>query len=455
MRTLIKETTIVTGNEQREILYNAGIAIQDTEIVEIGSSDDLEREFSSSTVVQGRGKVVFPGLINCHTHLQATADRGILEDFGFPTTLGFPTTGRGLLSPDERKVFALLASIEAIKSGTTTLLEISENIHEYAHSLNSTGLRLLLAENINDIETAGSHTDFSESKRNDALRRASDLIESWHNKSDGRIKGFVAPHAPETVSPELLRASKDLAEKHNVGYTIHLSQSYKEIMAVKETRGVLPTHYLFANEFLGNRLLVAHCRYLNNSEIALLGEAKVNISHNAAIGARRGAAAPIRELSSSGCTIGMGTDNMAEDMVAVMRAGLFHERVRLNSEMHPQPEDVLQWATFGGATALGISDDVGSLEIGKKADFFMIDSRKAHLVPTLRIDSSFVHNGSAGDITDVMIDGKWVMRDSSLTTIDEMTVISNAEKIGHRVWNKLVNDHPNVHFPIKLPPTTL
>ena len=104
---------------------------------------------------------------------------------------------------------------------------------------------------------------------------------------------------------------------------------------------------------------------------------------------------------------------------------------------------------------MGLSDDVGSLEIGKKADFFMIDSRKAHLVPTLRIVSSFVHNGSAGDITDVMIDGKWVMRDSSLTTIDEMTVISNAEKIGHRVWNKLVNDHPNVHFPIKLPPTTL
>ena len=163
----------------------------------------------------------------------------------------------------------------------------------------------------------------------------------------------------------------------------------------------------------------------------------------------------MRELLSSGCSLGMGSDNMAEDMVEVMRATLFHERVRRNDEMYPQPEDVLEWATMGGARTLGIAEDVGSLEIGKKADLFMIDFRKAHLVPSLRIVSSFIHNGISSDVTDVMVDGEWVMQNSSIKSIDEAKVIEQAEEIGHRVWNRLVKENPNVPFPINLPPGPL
>jgi 5-methylthioadenosine/S-adenosylhomocysteine deaminase len=137
----------------------------------------------------------------------------------------------------------------------------------------------------------------------------------------------------------LLQRSKELAERFAVGYTIHLSQSHLELEAVKRTRGVSPTHYLFANDFLGPRLVAAHCRYVDASEIALLGQMAVGISNNAAIAARRGAAAPTKELQAAGCTIGMGSDNMAEDMVEVMRAGLFLERVRRNDEVYPQPEE--------------------------------------------------------------------------------------------------------------------
>ena len=194
---------------------------------------------------------------------------------------------------------------------------------------------------------------------------------------------------------------------------------------------------------------------MNSSEIALLGQNNVGISHNSAIGARRGAAAPVDELLSSGCSVGMGSDNMAEDMIEVLRAALFHERVRRNDEMNPQPEDVLQWGTMGGAKTLGIADEVGSLEVGKKADLFMIDFRKAHLVPTLRIVSSFIHNGISSDVTDVMVDGEWVMQDSSIMDINESEVIEQAEEIGHRVWNQLVKENPNVPFPINLPPQPL
>ncbi|MFL2760370.1 MAG: amidohydrolase family protein [Dehalococcoidia bacterium] len=455
---LIRESTVVTGNSNRLILYKSAIFIENGIIQDIGQTDLLEAKYPSATTVEGEGKVIFPGLINCHTHLLATADKGILEDFGFPTTLKFPTTGRGLLNEAERNVFAKLACIEAIKSGTTTLLEISNDIAEYAQTLDSTGLRVFLGETLSDIDDSKLSEgvyEYSSHKRDIGIGKASDLINNWDGKSNGRVRGFIAPHAPERVSPELLRDSRDLAEKYNLGYTIHLSQSYKEIEATKRIRGVLPTHYLFANEFLSDQLVAAHCRYLNSSEIALLGQNNVGISHNSAIGARRGAAAPVDELLSSGCSVGMGSDNMAEDMIEVMRAALFHERVRRNDEMNPQPEDVLQWGTMGGAKTLGIADEVGSLEVGKKADLFMIDFRKAHLVPTLRIVSSFVHNGISSDVTDVMVDGEWVMQNSYIKDINESEVIEQAEEIGHRVWNQLVKENPNVPFPINLPPQPL
>jgi cytosine/adenosine deaminase-related metal-dependent hydrolase len=186
--------------------------------------------------------------------------------------------------------------------------------------------------------------------------------------------------------------------------------------------------------------------------VALLGQAGAGVSNNAAIAARRGAAAPVKELQAAGCGIGMGSDNMAEDMVEVMRAGLFLERVRRDDQVDPQPEDVLEWATRGGARILGLSQETGTLEVGKKADLFMVDMQRPHLAPTLRVVSAFVHNGQPADITSVMVDGSWVMRDGKVLTVDEGDVVSRTEQIGHSVWRRLLDRCPNVPFPITLPP---
>ncbi|MCE2457358.1 MAG: amidohydrolase family protein [Dehalococcoidia bacterium] len=458
MTTIITDTTIVTCDPQRAIHYGSGMAIEDGRIVAIGPSDEVEARYPDAERVDGRGRAVFPGFVNCHTHMLATADRGILEDFGFPTTLKFPTTGRGMLDVDERNVFIRLAAAEAIRSGTTSLLEISDNIPQYADRLADTGLRLFLSENFNDIDdeqfSVGRY-EFSEAKLEAGLQRSVDLISSWHGQRDGRVQCFVSPHAPELCSPALLRRAVELADEHGLRYTIHLSQSSLEVEGVMRTRGVRPTQYLFANDFLSDRLVVAHCRYVDDSEIALLGQHSVAISNNPAIAARRGAAAPAFELEAAGCPIGMGSDNMAEDMVEVVRAALFHERVRRNDEMWPQPEDVLDWATIGGARALGVGDKVGSLEVGKKADLFMVDLRRSHLVPTLRVVSVFVHQAQPADITDLMVDGAWVMRDSRILAFDEDDVIARSEAIGHKVWSRLVDENPDVPFPVRLPPGPL
>ena len=341
----------------------------------------------------------------------ATGDPGGLR---LPDPVDFPRWRPLHADREERQTLALLGALESIRSGATTLLEISFHVAEYAPNLAATGLRLALAETINDVDEARArHGEFrfDDARADAGLQRSADLIESWHGRQDGRVNCMVAPHAPETCSPNLLRRSREMAEGYGVGCTIHLSQSRQEIEAVMRVRGVSPTHYLFASDFLGPGLLAAHCRYVNSAEIALLGQCGVRIANNAAIAARRGAAAPVRELQAAGCVIGMGSDNMAEDMVEVMRAGLFLERVRRNDEVHPQPEDVLEWATAGGARALGLEDSVGSLEVGRKADLFVVDLLRPHLVPTLRVVSAFVHNGQPADITSVMVDGQWVMRD--------------------------------------------
>ena len=455
MNTIIANATIVTGDAGRTILYDSAIAVSDSAVAALGPTERVIAEFPDAEVVDGRGKAVFPGLVNCHTHLLATADRGILEDFGFPTTLAFPTSTRALLTTEERQVIATLGALEALRSGTTTLLEIADRVGEFAQNLADTGLRLALADTFSDVNPVllrEGRFEYEPNRIEEGLQRIADLVGKWHGYDDGRVSCFLAPHAPETCSPQLLRQVREMADAKGLGYTIHLSQSRIEMEAVMRNRGVDPTHYLFANEFLGPRLVVAHCRYLTPSEIALLGRHGVGVSNNAAIAARRGAAAPVKELQAAGCVIGMGSDNMAEDMVEVMRAGLFQERVRRNDEMWPQPEDALEWATVGGARILGMADQIGSLEVGKRADLFVVDTFKAHLVPNLRVVSGFVHNGQPADIVSVMVDGRWLLRDGKALTIDEEDILRRAERIGHDVWNRLLERYPDVPFPVRLPP---
>jgi 5-methylthioadenosine/S-adenosylhomocysteine deaminase len=450
---IIRNATVVTGDAGRTIHHDGAVAVDADRIGAVGPTRDVERQFPDAEAIDGRGKAVFPGFVNCHTHLWFTVARGIQEDFGFPSTLRFPSTVQAMLSAEENRVFALLGALEAIRSGTTALLEIGYRVPDYAEAVAATGLRVVLGQSTSDLEPDGMAEGrfvFSPARGEKTLQSVADVISRWHGAHDGRIGCVVAAHAPEACSPENLRQARALAERHDVGTTIHLNQSRWEVEAVMRVRGVRPTEYVFEHGFLSSRLVAAHCRFMAPSEVALLGGSRAAVSHNAAMAARRAAAPPIRELAAAGCTIAVGTDNMAEDMVEATRTALFMERVRLGDAMRPQPEDVLEWATRNGAHALGLRD-VGSLEVGRKADLLILDTRRAHLVPALRIVSAFVHNGQAGDVEAVMVDGRWLMRQGRVLTIDEDDVIRRAEAIGRRVWRDLVERYPDVPFPIRLP----
>src|SRR5262249_18773446 len=253
----------------------------------------------------------------------------------------------------------------------------------------------------------------------------------------GRIRVFPAAGLAETSSPELLKAVREFAEQHDLGYTIHLSQSRAEVDFMVRHHGVRPPAFLDRHGFLGPRLFAAHCRYVADGDIALLGRSRTIVSHQAAMAANRGVIPPIAKLRAAGSPIANGTDNNTNDLFEVMRVALLTERISRDDPfpgVRPQPEDMLEDATLGGARAVR-QPAAGSLEVGKKADLLVVDTRRAHLVPAGRIVSAWIHNGQPADIESVMIDGQFVMRNRRMLTVDEEALVAEADKVGRRIWS--------------------
>jgi 5-methylthioadenosine/S-adenosylhomocysteine deaminase len=234
-----------------------------------------------------------------------------------------------------------------------------------------------------------------------------------------------------------LQAVRAFAEKHDLGYTIHLNQSTPEFEFMLKFHGLRPAAYLDKHGFLGPRLFAAHARYVDAAEIALLGRSRTIISHQASMAANRGVIPPIPALRAAGCPIALGTDNNTNDVFEVMRIALLTERIRRDDErpgVQPQPEDILADATHGGARAVNQEQRLGSLEVGKKADLLVVDTLRPYLVPAGRIVSAWIHSGHPADIESVMVDGRFVMRKGKVLTMDEGAIVAEADKVGRRIW---------------------
>ncbi len=454
MATIIRDTTVVTVDAEDTIHYDAAIAVEGNRIAAVGPSQEIIGRFSGADIVDGAGKVVMPGFANVHTHFWLIIAKGIYEDLSPPNA---PPFSSGLapipvpeLSSAEAIAMVRLAALEAIRSGTTAVLEDGSGIDAYAQDIADTGLRLLLCERAWD-KARGNIGDQGGFEVNVELgdrgvRRIEELFAKWNGARDGRITVGVAAWAPDMCSPELLRRLRALQDRLGCIATIHLNQIWGEVAAVEAVRGRKPTEYLADVGFLNDRLICAHCRCMAPPEEKILGAAGANVAFNAAIAARRGLSPRIADLEAFGCTVGMGTDNMAEDMVEVMRTGMFMERVRRNDGRNPTPEEALRWATVNGYRLMGIPDG-GSLVAGNKADLIMIDFRRAHLVPRLRVVSTFVHQGQGRDVTDVMVDGRWLMRDSTVLTMDEEATVAKAQRVAESAWARLFTLRPDLDPP--------
>ncbi len=445
---IFAHTTVANADAVRD---DVALAVQGDKIAAIGPTDQVLGQFPNAEIYDGRGKAILPGLINCHAHLRETIGRGFNEDFGFPNSAKLAVRPESLLQGDEKTLMVTVGALECIKTGTTSVVEFAGGIAPYAGALASSGLRCILAESVADSENVpgplspeglatGPTPKFSAARRDEGMKRIGDLYSAWHGKADGRVSVFPTAALAETSSPELLKAVRGFAEKYDLGYSIHLSQSRAEVAFMVKHHGLTPPAFLDRAGYLGPRLFAAHCRYVDEKDIALLGRTGTIISHQAAMAANRGVIPPIPALRAAGCPIAYGTDNNTNDMFEVMRVALLTERIKRDDAfpgLRPQPEDALQDATQGGARAIRQGRMVGSLEVGKKADLIVLDTLRAHLVPAGRIVSAWIHNGQPADIETVMIDGRFVMRDRKVLTMDEAAIVTEADKVGRRIWTQV------------------
>jgi 5-methylthioadenosine/S-adenosylhomocysteine deaminase len=448
---LLHDAAVVTVDANGTIHHGGALAVEGDRIAAVGATADLTARYPRAERVPLPGRAIFPGFANAHTHFPLTLARGIYEDLSPPHR---PPFSGGLaplplpeLSRGELEVMVRLAALEAIRCGTTLVLEDGSGLDRYADVLAASGLRYLACERAWDragasIGQPGPFTVDTGLAR-DGMDRIVAFHSRWNNTADGRIRAGIAAWAPDMCSPELFGALGDLRRKLDTIATLHLNQIWGEVAAVKDQRGALPTEYVARTGFLTDRTVAAHCRCMTPDEERVLGAARASVAFNACIAARRGLSPHVAELERAGCLISMGSDNMAEDMIEVMRTGLFMERVRREDGRSPTPEEALVWATRNGYRALGVPDG-GALAPGNKADLIVVDFRKPHLTPAVRHVSTLVHQAQPADVESVMVDGRWVMREGRVLTLDEPATVREAERVARSAWRRLYEKRPDL-----------
>ena len=452
MDTLILHGAVITGNRERRVIADGGLAVQGDRIAAVGSAAEVQRQFPSLPVINARGKAVLPGLINVHTHTVLTVLRAIVEDSTLNAVYSYMVPMTYVLTPDERAALAALGCLEGIRSGTTTMVDPLRHVVTYAEAMVRSGLRLFLSESCADALTLAVRHGTYEYVRTwgeEFLERAVALVEKWHMFDGGRVQCHIAAHAPDNCSPWMLAQLVALAQKYNLRRTVHLAQSRMEVDQVRRAHERTPVEYLRDHDFLGPDVIAAHCTFCTSDDIGILAATGTHVAHCPASSSRRGTAggAPIPGLVDAGVNVALGTDNMSEDMFDVMGMGLLINRGKRGNDVEPMAAEMLASATGHGAGALGMAEERGSVEAGKKADLVLVNLERAHLTPALNPVATLVHYGQAGDVETVVVDGRLVMRDGRVLTMNEADVIRNAQEAAVAAWHRFHEAYPDIPVP--------
>jgi 5-methylthioadenosine/S-adenosylhomocysteine deaminase len=435
---LIIGGTIVTMNSERQIIENGAVAVKDGKIEVIGNSETIPT-ISAKQIINAEGKLVIPGLINTHGHVPMTLFRGIADDLDLQQWLQtyiFPAEGKNVNEAFVR-VGTRLGLAEMIRGGTTTYTDMYYFEDAIADETSRAGLRAVLGETVIDFPAPDNKT-FA-----DGLAYAEWFIKKW--KNDPLIVPAVAPHAPYTVSEEHLKAANALSEKYNVPLLIHLAEADTELEFVRTNKNMRPIEYADKIGILNERTVAAHVIYANEAEIKILKERGVGVSHNPESNMKLAAGvAPVPQMIRAGVKVGLGTDGAAsnndlslwEEMdTAAKLHKIFNKDPKVASA-----KEMFELATIGGAAALHMEDKIGSLEKGKLADIVLVDLDGLHLTPMYNVYSHLVYAVKSADVTTVIVNGRIVMLNQTLMTLNEKRVKKEANEYQKKIILSLKSD---------------
>ena len=426
---LIKAGTIVTM-DQKDSIVRGDLLIRDGRIVEIGHHLDAD----GGQVMEAEGCAVLPGFVQTHLHLCQTLFRGAADDLSLIDWLKKRVWPMEAAHTRESiRASARLGIAELIKGGTTCALtmETVRHTEEVLRAVEESGFRATVGKCMMD-KGDGVPVELYE-KTVDSIHESVELIEKWHGRANGRVRCCFAPRFAISCTRELLSEVSDLARKRQVMIHTHASENENECEIVEGETGRRNVAYLDSLGISGAHVLLAHCIHLDDEEMGTLARTKTNVAHCPSSNLKLGSGiARIAEMLSSGISVSLGADGAAcnnrLDMFTEMRTAALLQKAFHGPEVLPAGR-ALRMATIDGARALGLGNEIGSLEAGKRADLIVVDLNQPHSSPQSDdVVSSLVYSAIASDVRTTMIDGQAVMRDGELLTLDESVVIEDATR---------------------------
>lgn len=429
---MIRNTLVVTMDSEARVIDNGAVAVRGNLIAGVGKTKDLDAAFTASRVIDGRRKLVMPGLINTHTHSPMTIYRGFADDLPLKNWLYdyiFPTEST-FTSPENVRAGTRLAIAEMLLSGTTTFNDMYYYMNEMASVVDQVGIRAVLSESLIDFSAPNSPSP------SEGLSNIERLIREWEGHP--RLRIGVGVHSPYTVSPHWMKRGKELADRHGLLYNVHLAETRWEFDHIQEKFGHSPAKHLYHTGVLDQNVVAAHGVHLTDEDIRLLADHGVGVAHNPQCNMKLASGvARIPELLKAGVKIGIGTDGVASnndlDLFDEMRTMAFMHKLNSGDPTVISAREALEMATMGGARLLGLDKEVGSLENGKKADLIMLDMNQPHAHPVYNIYSLIVYSLRGSDVQHVMVDGRWLLYDRKLCSLDLGRLYEKVEGIAGKI----------------------
>jgi 5-methylthioadenosine/S-adenosylhomocysteine deaminase len=424
--------TVLTQNGSRQILSPGAVAIDGAAILEVGTPQAIAARYRAAETVDAANQIVLPGLVNTHTHAPMVMYRGLADDLALMDWLQkyiFPAEAK-TVSPEMVRVGTRLAALEMIESGTTTYADMYYFEEEIARTTRAAGLRGVLGQTIIQFPVADAKTPA------EGLQRAEAFIKAFRN--DSLITPAVAPHAMYTLDAATLKASADLARRYEVPMLIHLAETADEASIAREQHRLSPTAYLESLGFWQAGTLAAHGVWVDDADIEILKRRQVGISHNPESNMKLASGtAPVVKYLAAGLRLGLGTDGAASnndlDMFEAMRQASFLAKHASRDPTAMPAQAALDLATIGGARALGMEASIGSLEPGKKADLIAVAAGRARQTPLYDPVSHLVYATRGDDVRTTIVNGKVLMKDGQLRTLDRAGVIRAANAMARSV----------------------
>ncbi|HEX7332083.1 MAG TPA: amidohydrolase [Pyrinomonadaceae bacterium] len=433
---LVLGGTIVTMDQTRRVISDGGIAIANGRILAIGPRADIERAYTSRQRVSAAGKVITPGLINGHTHVPMVLFRGLADDLDLQEWLTkyiFPAEAKNVTEEFVR-VGTRLGLAEMIRGGTTTYCDMYYFEDAIADETAKAGVRGVLGETIIDFPVADNKTNA------EGMAYVEKFVARW--KGHELVIPAIAPHAPYTVSEEHLKAVRAFSDRTGAPIVTHISETKRELDDSVKAKGASPVAYLDRIGFLNDRVIAAHMVWPQGTDIAILKRRGVGVVHNPQSNMKLASGvAPVPQMMKENLLVGLGTDgaasnndlNMWEEMDTVAKL----HKVFTGDPKVISAQQAFELATIRGAQALHLEKEIGSLETGKRADLLVIDRDTLNQIPLYNVYSDLVYATKASDVETVIINGRLVMRNRRLLTLNEAAVKNDARTFRDRIIKSL------------------